>query len=452
MKQPNILFYFTDQQRWDTCGCYGQKLDVTPRLDALAERGVRFANAFTCQPVCGPARSALQSGLYPTQTGCFVNGIALPQGIPTLAEAFNQAGYRTAYVGKWHLASTDGVDDYQIRPVPPERRGGWKDWWVASDVLEFTSDGYSGHLFREDGSPYKFHKYRADAVTDAALEFLDQKPDDGRPFFLFLSHIEPHHQNNHNCYEGPEGSKERFKQYEVPGDLVGTGGNWRENYPDYLGACNACDANFGRLLDALERKGELENTIVVYTSDHGSHFCTRNQEYKRSCHDGCSHIPLVIAGPGFTGGQVCNQVVSLMDLPRTLVDCAGVQAWPGLQGRNLRGAVAGEPWEDVAFMQISESHVGRAVRTRRWTYEVGAVDADGWKDAGSAQYMELFLYDNENDPYQKRNLAAHSDYAAVRAQLRETLRKAMAAAGEAPVRITPFEDNGYLEKISAPKA
>ena len=450
MQRPNILFYFTDQQRWDTCGCYGQRLPVTPRLDELAARGVRFDRAFTCQPVCGPARSALQTGLYPTQTGCFVNGIALPPDVPTLAEAFHRGGYATAYVGKWHLASTDGVDDFQTAPIPPERRGGWRDYWVASDVLEFTSDGYGGHMFRADGSRYEFRKYRADGVTDAALEYLRGPRDRAQPFFLFLSHIEPHHQNNHHRYEGPEGSRERFDGYDVPPDLAGTGGNWRENYPDYLGACSACDENLGRLLDELARTGELENTVVVFASDHGSHFCTRNKEYKRSCHDGCTHIPLVIAGPGFSGGRACERVVSLLDLPRTLLACAGLAPIAGMQGRDLRIAADGGPWEDVAFLQISESHVGRAIRTPRWTYEVGAVGRDGWKDPGAQEYMEVFLYDNENDPAQKRNLVARPDLAPLRAYLRALLRREMARAGEENPRIVPFADNGYLEAISAP--
>ena len=97
MTRPNIIFYFSDQQRWDTLGCYGQPLPVTPNLDRLAREGTRFTHAFTCQPVCGPARACLQSGVYATQTGCYRNAIALPQGIPTLASCFAKAGYETAY-------------------------------------------------------------------------------------------------------------------------------------------------------------------------------------------------------------------------------------------------------------------------------------------------------------------------------------------------------------------
>ena len=105
MNRPNIIFYFSDQQRFDTMGCYGQPLPVTPFLDSLAREGVKFENAFTCQPVCGPARACLQTGQYATRTGCYRNAVALPGDIPTLAGYFGDAGYDTAYIGNWHLAS-----------------------------------------------------------------------------------------------------------------------------------------------------------------------------------------------------------------------------------------------------------------------------------------------------------------------------------------------------------
>ena len=101
----NIIFYFTDQQRWDTCGCYGQPLDITPNLDALAAEGVKFENAFTPQPICGPCRALFQTGKYPTETGCFRNNVMLPANVKTLGSYIEEAGYETAYIGKWHLAS-----------------------------------------------------------------------------------------------------------------------------------------------------------------------------------------------------------------------------------------------------------------------------------------------------------------------------------------------------------
>ena len=172
-KQPNIVFFFSDQQRWDTAGCYGQRLPVTPNLDRLAAEGVRFDKAFTCQPVCGPARAMLQTGRYPTELGCFRNDIALPQDVPTLAQHLGQAGYDLGYVGKWHLASTSGLPDrpserYWHEAIPPERRGGYTGFWRASDLLEFTSHGYGGTLFDENMNRVEFTGYRTDGVTDQA--------------------------------------------------------------------------------------------------------------------------------------------------------------------------------------------------------------------------------------------------------------------------------------------
>ena len=189
--RPDIVFIFSDQQRWDTLGCYGQRLPVTPNLDRLAAEGVRFENAFTCQPVCGPARACLQTGRYATEVGCWRNGIALPLDEKGIAHYASEAGYEVGYVGKWHLASTrSGIGmeevDYRTRPVPPERRGGWKDYWVASDVLEFTSHGHDGHMFDADMNTVPFQGYRVDCLTDFVLRYLRSR-DGRRPFFLFVS-------------------------------------------------------------------------------------------------------------------------------------------------------------------------------------------------------------------------------------------------------------------------
>lgn len=140
-KRKNIIFYFSDQQRWDTVN-----ETVTPNLMQLAKEGTLFENNFTCQPVCGPARACLQTGVYATQCGCYWNGIPLPESITPLAHYFNEAGYDTAYVGKWHLASDrlPGIGTHcEATPVPKEKQGEYR-YWRAADVLEFTSHGYDG--------------------------------------------------------------------------------------------------------------------------------------------------------------------------------------------------------------------------------------------------------------------------------------------------------------------
>ena len=439
-QRPNILFFFSDQQRADTCGCYGQRDNITPNLDQMAHEGVQFKHAFSMQPVCGPARAALQTGLYPTQTGCYRNGIALPPDAKTLARGLSEGGYEVGYIGKWHLASNKNTGDperpdvcYRQTPVPPQYRGDYKDYWLASDVLEFTSHGYGGHMFDSDMNQRDFPegRYRADAQTDWVLEYLESRNQD-RPFFLFASYIEPHHQNDRDCYEGPIGSKERFKDYDVPGDLVGTGGDWRENYPDYLGCVNSLDHNLGRIRGKLRELGMADNTIIIYTSDHGSHFCTRNSEYKRSCHEASLRIPMVVYGPGFEGGKVIDELVSLMDLPKTVLRMAGVEPWEEMQGHDLNELAQGtaKSWPEEVFYQISESHVGRGIRTKKWKYSVSAPDKEGFEDADSDVYVEAFLYDLEADPHERMNLVDDPTYQDVREHLADRLRARMIEAGE----------------------
>lgn len=444
-EQPNILFFFTDQQRWDTCGCYGEaasQMHVTANLDRMAAEGVRFENAFTCQPVCGPARACLQTGKYATETGCFKNNIALPLDEKTIAQRLADAGYEVGYIGKWHLAS-DEKHNYRTTAVPPERRGGYKDYWLASDVLEFTSHGYDGYLHDGNGEKVEFTGYRVDCITDFALDYLRTRTG-AKPFFLFLSYIEPHHQNDHNRYEGPRGSEERFKDFVPPADLAGADvpGDWRENYPDYLGCIHSLDQNLGRIYSLLVELGVADSTLLVYTSDHGSHFRTRNAEYKRSCHESSVRIPMVAIGPGFTGGKVVEPLVSLIDVPPTILAAAGVPTPASMRGRPLQTLLEDPDaeWRSEVLIQISESQVGRAVRTARWKYSV-SVPSDGpWsgsKHPAADAYTEECLYDLASDPHELSNLIRDGAYADVRAELRQRLLRRMAAASEKVPRIDP---------------
>ncbi len=431
----NIIFYFTDQQRWDTCGCFGQPLDITPNLDRLAREGVKFDNAFSPQPVCGPCRALFQTGKWPTETGCFRNNIMLPAGVKTLANYIEEAGYETAYIGKWHLASDGELEeppriDHTVTAIPRELRGGYTGFWRAADVLEFTSHGYDGFVFDENGRRVDFKGYRADCINDMALEFFDQY-DGKKPFFMTISQIEPHHQNDRKHYEGPEGSKERFKDFILPEDLKALGGNAAEEYPDYLGQCASLDENLGRLVARLKEKGLYEDTVIIFASDHGSHFLTRNRDshlngyddYKRSCHDAALHVPLVITGGPFKGGIAVEELVSTASLPKTILALAGVDVGDAMIGENLLDVV--EKKDDnrpnEIFAQISESRVGRCIRTARYTYSVYAPGVNGGEAASADRYADDFLYDMEKDPHQLNNVVADPAYAQVKAELRERL-------------------------------
>jgi arylsulfatase A-like enzyme len=440
--RPNVVVFFTDQQRHDTTGLHGNPLDLTPNLDAYARRHTHLRRLFTPQPVCGPARACLQTGRYATANGCYRNGIPLATDADTLAKRFAAGGWRTAYFGKWHL----GPDDpSKPGPVSPAHRGGYQHW-LASNILEFTSDAYETTLHDEGGNPVRLPGFRVDAITDAAIRFVDQHGREraDEPFFLFLSHLEPHHQNHRDDYPAPEGYAERYAGRWTPPDLAALGGNSARQLPGYWGMVKRIDEAFGRLLDALRSLGQLDNTIVVFASDHGCHFKTRNGEYKRSCHDSSLRVPGVIGGPGFEGGGQVGHLLSLVDLPPTLLDACGLPAPASMQGRSilplLRGGSAPD-WPDEIFAQVSESQIGRVLRTRRWKYAVVDPEARSWREScarpGSASYVEDALYDLQADPHELENLAGLRSHRALSDALRQRLLRHIAAAGEAPPEILP---------------
>lgn len=412
-KRPNVLLVISDQFRADfVCG-YGQNpMNYTPNLDAMMRRGTWFDNAYTNQPLCSPARACLFTGQYATQTGVWTLGPGLKPGTQTLATLLKAQGYSCNYIGKWHLAPNSKADKASHGPVPLQYRGGFDDLWQASNELENTSHPYGGSIWDRDGKEMTWSgKYRVEYLTDLATNFLKQSHD--QPFFLCLSQLEPHHQNDLNGFAPPRGYDVAFRNPYIPPDLRPLPGDWPYQAANYYGDCKSIDESMGRIFKTLKEQQLDENTIVIFLSDHGCHFRTRNGEYKRSPHDSSIHVPLIIQGPGFDHSRRVSEMVSLVDLAPSVLAALGQPVPQTMSGRNfmplLTDGNARANWENEIFIQISQSETARAIRTPEWTYVALAPENPGLHEAHSAKYQDYQLYNNAADPAQIINLAGRND-------------------------------------------
>ena len=453
-RQPNVVVFFTDQQRWDASSLHGNPLDLMPGFDRIAARGTHLFNCTTCAPVCGPARACLQTGTYITTNGTIANGRPLTRSLPSLADCFRDGGYHTGYIGKWHLAPDSGVG-----AAPESSRGGY-EYWLGANALEATSNAYDCIVYDNDDRSVKLPGYRVDALVDAMIRYIDDRArhHGNQPFFLFSSFLEPHFQNHLDDCPPPMGYREQYAGRWTPPDLAAlphfgwqdggleqrlVGGLAQQHLGGYWGMIKRLDEAFGRVLDALRSLELLDSTIVLFTSDHGCHFRTRSPEYKRTCHESSVRIPTALCGPGFDGGGCVQHATSLVDLPPTLLDACGLGIPDVMEGRSvlplLRGDIAG--WPGESFIQVCDDQVGRAIRTARWKYCVmsdrpaGAVG----RDFSDVVYRETYLYDLACDPYELTNLIACASHGAVRAWLRERLTARMHALGEPEPRIELVE-------------
>jgi arylsulfatase A-like enzyme len=439
--RPNIILIISDQFRADCIGAMGlNPMGLTPNLDAMAGRGVMFRNAFVSQPVCAPARGSMFTGQYPSRHGVWKNGIPLDPGATTLAGTLRASGYSANYIGKWHLAGNNGTPNQpEVHgAVSRDYRGGFLDLWQAANTLEWTSHAYEGDLFDNDGAPIHFSGvYRTDFMTGLAQRFLRSAKS---PFFLTLSYLEVHHQNDTDTYDPPKELVGRYKNPFVPQDLRPRPGSWPSQLSDYFACVAKMDETVGTIRRTLVETGLDKNTVVAFLSDHGCHFKTRNVEYKRSPHDSSIHIPLVIEGPGFNRSMTISELVSHVDLAPSLLSAAGVSVPASMQGHSVLPLLDRriDGWRNEVYFEMSEFVTGRGLRTPAYTYAVAAPKHPGWQPVPSAdQYVEYILYDNFADPYQQVNLAGNAQYTDVSKQLRERLIARIYEAGGARATIEP---------------
>ena len=432
--RPNIILICADQMRADFVGGYRENATTkTPNLDHMMSTGATFQYAMTNQPLCSPARACMITGRYATEAGEWKLGLELNRDLPTLASVLSDSGYTTNFIGKWHLMKRDLKAGTGMGFVPLESRGGFRDTWEGANEFEHTTHPYEGTIWDAHGEEISYKdEYRIDFITDRTVKFLRQPHE--KPFLLFVSQLEPHQQNDENRVVAPKGYAERFKNPYVPYDLRGLPGDWQEQLPDYYGCVQKVDESVGTILKTLEESGLSENTIVVFISDHGCQFRTRNAEYKRSAHDSSIRIPFIFQGPGFDVGVVRNEIVGLIDLTPTLLAAAGASLPRSMKGKNLlpllKNSETRRMWKNQALIQISESMVARAIRTKEWTYCVVDRDADAHTIPSSIRYEEYQMYNNADDPAQLVNLAGRTQYLEVATDLRNRLLSLIEESGE----------------------
>jgi len=425
--RPNLLFVFADQMRGMDMGCAGNGQVRTPHMDELGSQGTIFTHAYANSPVCTPSRATILTGRYPLAHRALANDLPLPEDEVCISELLAGAGYRTGYIGKWHL---DGVPRDRFTPPGPRRHG--FDFWAAWNCAH---DYFGGKLFLDTPEPLELPGYEPVAQTDLAIEFLQQR--DSRPFCLFLSWGPPHAPYD----QVPEGYKALYDPAQVelrpnfrpitpgPRDISG-GQDPRETLAGYYAHITALDEQLGRLLDALETSGLAEDTIVVFTSDHGDMLWSQGMLKKQQPWEESISIPLLVRWPGrVPAGRCCDTLITTADFAPTLLGLMGLNVPERMQGTDLSDIVLGSDAPgpqsvflmdvvtmDQAFAQGLREW--RGVRTKRYTY-ARWVDGNGW-----------LLYDNEADPYQMHNLVDERDYAAVRETLDRELERWLAVTGD----------------------
>lgn len=437
----NVVFLFSDQHRRDAAGCYGHPMVRTPNLDRLAATGTRFTQAYALAPICGPCRSALITGRHVHRCGALTHGhMKADMGLPTMGTVFRQAGYVTGAFGKVHVAGESDTNDigFDARaleiytPMQSDYQhaiGLEKFWQYCSYLPQYKPhpDSQERHGYNPKNEPIQLEEeFILDhMVADRSIEFLKQHRE--KPFFLWGGLEKPHNEmyapkRFHDLYDPG--------RIELPGNLY----NSRDRLPDtihdnpvfpintpgtytddeirncmaaYYANVSYMDEQVGRVLDALDEQGLSENTLVVYSSDHGENLFSHQMVQKQCFFETAVGIPLICRIPGVTEpGSIRLQLASLLDLLPTFCDACGIEAPTGLDGKSLLPVLrANAPLRDEVFSEFYEYGTAeRMVRSGRWKY----VHSEG----------DLHqLYDLESDPDENINLIDDPAYARIAAEL-----------------------------------
>ena len=370
--KPNVLFIFTDMQRAYSMGCYGDKNARTPNLDKLATQGARFDASMSTTPVCCPFRASLMSGLYSHHNQVLDNGLPFKPTAMCLGETFKKAGYEMGYLGKWHISAKALSDPNLGFPGSGSEYG-----------------NYSSSLGRDTKS-----------AANIAIKFIKEKSSAGKPWFLVVSWLKPH-----TPYKALPGYAEHFSNITLPPNVppnvpAGSPRTYaKESLPDYYGMIEEIDQEFGRIIRELDASGVAENTIAVFTSDHGDMIGSHGLEHKNWPHEESARTPLLVRFPkSVKAGQVISDPIGAPDLYPTLAGLAGVTAPQGLDGLDFSPVITGKsakPPRNYVYLSKVYGYVPwpgwRAIRTDRYMY--ARIKDRPW-----------LLFDIKEDPWEMNNL------------------------------------------------
>jgi arylsulfatase A-like enzyme len=389
-RPPNVVFILPDEWRAQALGCMGNPDVQTPHLDNFASQGLLLRNTLANTPVCCPARACMLTGTYTSSTGMVANDLRLKEDKCTMANSFAKAGYRTAYIGKWHLDG--GPREPGFVPPGPRRHG--FQFWAAN---ECNHNYFYNWYFRDENVPIVTDQYEPKFWTDLAVEFLYESQD--RPFFLMLALGTPH-----DPYLAPEDYMNRYDPQKLtmePNWVEGTPGGGRKDIAGYYAAITAIDDEMGKLFRTLRELGLEDNTIVLFSSDHGNMLGSQGKILKRKPWEESIRVPGIMRWPGkISANSKSNALFSHVDIAPTLLSLCGIPIPAEMQGTDLSDVILGEKKHgpDAAYFQIfgpyrssGVKHGWRGIRTERYMY--ARYETGPW-----------VLYDLEDDPYELKNL------------------------------------------------
>ncbi|HEX4129692.1 MAG TPA: sulfatase-like hydrolase/transferase [Pirellulales bacterium] len=440
-RRPNIVLLLADDQRPDTIHALGNPRIETPNLDRLVAEGTAFTRAITAFPICLQSRIELMTGCTIWRGEKYAPAKRDTSNIVPWAETLRRAGYRTWHVGKWHNAGTPRDWGYE------ETRGlyvsGGKETQgkgLLADDRGRAITGYRGYVFKTDDGQTEVEKgigltpNISDYFGDAAVEFIDTKPD--APFFLHVNFAGPH---DPLLMPPKFAGKYRPAEMAVPANFLAEHpfdhGNlrgrdellwpWprqREEVQDdlatYYAVISHLDQQVGRVLAALERIGQLDNTLLIYTSDQGLAIGSHGLRGKQNMYEHTIEVPLVMRGPGVPRDVRCNAQVYLRDLYPTTCQIVGVDVPPSVEGKSFVPVLRGEVSEIHRFVVAYFRDVQRMIRTDRWKLIE-------YPQAGRTQ-----LFDVKADPDELHDLSEAAEWADTRAKLHEQLHSWLREHGD----------------------